>query len=149
VKVLKIINIFSQLGDLTAAGPEEIGEALQRVASAAENSNISLEKSASWIATISSITRESPSTIGRSLNSAISRYESIKKTGFNSEDPTKLNDVVLALSQIGIKATDSQGQLKDFSEILDLIGSRFSSLSKNEKAYIATTMFGKICHFMQ
>lgn len=66
--VEKVINIFSQLGDLTAAGPEEIGESLQRVASAAENSNISLEKSASWIATISSITRESASTIGRSLD---------------------------------------------------------------------------------
>jgi len=66
--VQKIIDIFSQLGDLTAAGPEEIGEALQRVASAAENSNITLEKSASWLATISSITRESASTIGRSLD---------------------------------------------------------------------------------
>jgi TP901 family phage tail tape measure protein len=54
--------------DTTASGADEIGEALQRVASAAENSNISIEKSASWLATISSITRESASTIGRSLN---------------------------------------------------------------------------------
>jgi hypothetical protein len=47
--VEKIIDIFSQLGDMTASGADEIGLALQRVASAAENSNISLEKSASWI----------------------------------------------------------------------------------------------------
>ena len=129
---------------------EEIGESLQRVASAAENSNISLEKSASWLATISSITRESSSTIGRSLNSAISRYESIKKTGFNQEDTTKLNDVVKSLSDVGITATDSQGQLRDFADVMDEVGAKFSTLSKNEQAYIATTMFGKIlCPYIQ
>jgi hypothetical protein len=47
--VEKIIDIFALLGDTTASGADEIGLALQRVASAAENSNISLEKSASWI----------------------------------------------------------------------------------------------------
>lgn len=140
--VTKIIDIFALLGDQTASGADEIGEALQKVASAAENSNISLEKSASWIATISSITRESASTIGRSINSIISRYESIKSTGFNSEDATKLNNVVEALSQIGITATDSMGQLKPFADVMDAVGAKFSSLSKNEQAYIATTMFG-------
>ena len=140
--VQKIIDIFALLGDTTASGANEIGEALQRVASASENSNISLEKSASWLATISSITRESSSTIGRSLNSVISRYESIKKTGFNSDDETQLNDVVKALDDIGIKATDSQGQLLDFATVMDMVGAKFGSLEKNEKAYIATTMFG-------
>ena len=84
---------------------DEIGEALQRVASASENSNISLEKSASWLATISSVTRESASTIGRSLNSIISRYESIKENGFNEEDSSNINDVTKALSRrAGTKA---------------------------------------------
>ena len=140
--VQKIIDIFAALGDTTAADASEIGEALMRVASAAENSSVSLEKTSSWLATISSITRESPSTIGRSLNSVIARYESIKKTGFNQEDETKINDVVQALSDIGIKATDSQGQLIDFAKVMDLVGAKFNQLSKNEKSYIATAMFG-------
>jgi len=147
--VNKIIDIFALLGDTTASGADEIGDALTRVASAAENSNISLEKSASWLATISSITRESASTIGRSLNSAISRFESIKKTGFNEEDSTKLNDVVKSLHDVGINALDSQKQLRDFADVMDELGknidgtgSKFDKLSKNEKAYIATTMFG-------
>jgi TP901 family phage tail tape measure protein len=140
--VQKIIDIFSQLGDSTASGADEIGEALQRVASASENSGLSLEKTASLIATISSITRESASTIGRSLSSSISRYESIKSTGFNDEDSTKLNDVVKALDDIGIKALDAKGQLKPFGDVLDMVGGKFSTLSKNEQAYITTAMFG-------
>jgi TP901 family phage tail tape measure protein len=140
--VQKIIDIFAMLGDSTASGADEIGEALQRVASAAENSGISIEKSASWISTISSITRESASTIGRSLNSIISRYEQIKSKGFNSEDATKLNDVVKALSDIGITATDSMGQLRPFADVMDEVGAKFNTLSKNEQAYITTAMFG-------
>ena len=140
--VQKITDIFAFLGDTTASGADEIGESLQRVASASENSNITLEKSASWLATISSITRESASTIGRSLNSAISRYESIKNTGFNSEDETKLNDVVEALDEVKIKATDSEGQLRDFGDVMDELGGKFQTLSKNEKAYITTVLFG-------
>ena len=138
----KVIDIFSYLGDMTASGADEIGEALQRVASAAENSGISLEKSASWIATISSITRESASTIGRSINSIISRYESIKSKGFNEEDSTKINDVTEALSRVGIVATDIAGQLKPITEVVDSLGAKWVNLSKNEKAYIATTLFG-------
>lgn len=140
--VQKIIDIFALLGDTTASGADEIGESLQRVASAAENSGLSLEKSASWLATISSITRESSSTIGRSLNSLISRYEQIKSTGFNSEDATKLNDVVQALSKIGITATDTAGQLMPIADVVDTLGAKWDTLTKNEKSYIATTLGG-------
>lgn len=140
--VNKIIDIFALLGDSTSSGAEEIGEALQKVASAAENSGLSLEKSSSWIATISSITRDSASTIGRSLNSIISRYESIKSTGFNSEDTTKINDVTASLSALGITATDSAGQLKPIADVVDILGTKWDMLTKNEKSYIATTMAG-------
>jgi TP901 family phage tail tape measure protein len=140
--VTKITDIFAILGDSTASGADEIGEALQRVASAAENSGISIEKSASWISVVSSKTRESASTIGRSLNSIISRYESIKSTGFNEEDATKINDVTQALSDVGIVATDSLGQLKPIANVIDELGGKWEALTKNEKAYIATTLFG-------
>jgi TP901 family phage tail tape measure protein len=140
--VQKIIDIFALLGDSTASGADEIGEALQRVASTAEGMGVSVEKAAAWISTISSITRESASTIGRSLNSIISRYSQIKEKGFNSEDATDLNQVVSALAQIGIKATDSQGQLKDFAEVMDLLGAKYNSLDKNSQSYIATVLAG-------
>jgi len=139
--IQKIIDIFALLGDTTSSGADEIGEALQRVASAAENSNLSLEKTSSWLATISSISRESSSTIGRSLNSIISRYESIKAKGFNEEDATKINDVTKALSAIKINPTVN-GQLRDLAEVMDEVGSKWDGLTKNEKAYIATTMAG-------
>jgi len=141
--VQKIIDVFAYLGDTTASGAEEIGEALQKVASTAENSGVSLEKAASWIATISSITRESASVIGNSLKSIISRYEQIRAKGFNEEDATQINDVTKALQEAGkITAVDAYGQLRPIADVLDELGSKWDELTKNEKAYIATTLGG-------
>ena len=128
--------------DATATGAEEIGEALQKVASTAENSGVSLEKAASWIATISSITRESASVIGNSLKSIISRYEQIKAKGFNEEDATQINDVTKALQAVGITAVDAQDQLRPIADVLDELGSKWDELTKNEKAYVTTTLGG-------
>ena len=141
--VTDIINVFSQLGDLTAASASEIGEALQKVAATADNAGVSLEQASAMIATISSVTRESAQNIGNSLKSLMSRYSAIRSKGFNEEDATKLNDVTKALTAIGMQAVDTQGQLRPFTEILDELGSKWTTLTKNEQAYISTAMAGK------
>ena len=101
-----------------------------------------MEKAASWIATISSITRESASSIGNSLKTIISRYEQIKAKGFNEEDATQINDVTKALQAVGITAVDAQGQLRPIAEVLDELGAKWDGLTRNEKAYVATALAG-------
>ena len=140
---MDVINVFSLLGDATAAGADEIGEALQKVAATADNTGVSLEQASAMIATISSVTRESAQNIGNSLKSLMSRYTMIKSKGFNDEDATKLNDVTKALTRIGIQAVDTQGQLRPFTEVLDDLGAKWETLTKNEQAYISTAMAGK------
>ncbi len=94
-------------------------------------------------ATISSITRESASSIGNSLKTIISRYEQIKETGFNEEDATQINDVTKALQEAGkITAVDAYGQLRPIAEVLDELGAKWDGLTKNEQAYIATALAG-------
>ena len=46
------------------------------------------------------------------------------------------------MAQVGITATNSQGQLRDFADVMDELGGKFKTLDKNEQAYIATTLFG-------
>ena len=93
-------------------------------------------------ATISSITRESASSIGNSLKTIISRYEQIKAKGFNEEDATQINDVTKALQAVGITAVDAQGQLRPIAEVLDELGAKWNGLTRNEKAYVATALAG-------
>lgn len=128
--------------DATATGSDELAIAMSKVAGTTSVAQISLEKMSSWLSLISSKTRESAETVGFSMQSILSRYMSIKEKGFNEEDATKINDVTKALSSIGIQATDSQGQLKNFTEIMDSLGDKFNSLTTNQKAYITTTLAG-------
>jgi TP901 family phage tail tape measure protein len=104
--------------DKTAAGTEEIGGALMKVASTADNMGVSVEQAASWIAAISSKTRESFSTIGNSMKGILARYIQIREKGFNEEDATNINMVTKALKDVGIVAIDDKGQLRNFGDVI-------------------------------
>lgn len=62
-----IIDVYSKLGDETAAGADEIGKAMAKVAGSAKVAGIPFEQLSASIATVSSKTRESAETIGNSL----------------------------------------------------------------------------------
>lgn len=138
----KVIDIFSYLGDATASGADEIGTAMQKVASMNDGIGVSMAKAASWIAVISSKTREGASQLGTSLKSIESRYSSIKSRGFNDEDATNINDVTKALKAAGIEATTADGQLKNFAEVIDLLGAKYETLDEKTKNYVMTTLGG-------
>lgn len=140
--VQKIIDIFAFLGDMTASGADEIGEALQKVAGTAESMSVSIEKASAWIATISSKTRESASVIGNSLKSMMARYAQIKEKGFNEEDATNINMVTKALKEAGIVAVDESGQLRNFGDVIDELMTKWPTLDENTKRYVATTIGG-------
>ncbi len=115
---------------------------MQAVGSAATVAGLSIERTSAYIATVSSVTRQSASVIGRSLNSMLARYQNIRAKGFNDEDETKLNDVTKALESVGITAVDTAGQLRPFGEVMDELGKKFNTLETNERNYVATAMFG-------
>jgi len=138
----KVIDTFSYLGDATASGADEIGVAMQKVASMNDGIGVSMQKAASWVAVISSKTREGASQIGTSLKSIESRYSSIKSRGFNDEDATNINDVTKALTKAGIQAVTSDGQLRNFAEVIDELGSRYGTLDAKTQNYLMTTLGG-------
>lgn len=79
--VSKLVNI-----DLLAAtSTEELATALQRVASMANASGISLDKMIGYIGTASETTRLSAETIGNSWKSILSRIQNVK-AGKNIDD---------------------------------------------------------------
>jgi len=65
VDIERAADVFSFLGDATATGADEIGIAFQRVGGSAGALNLEFEKVASWIAVLSSRTREGAATVGK------------------------------------------------------------------------------------
>lgn len=135
-------DVFSYLGDATASGADEVGEAMQRVGGSAGALNIEFEKVSSWATVISSKTRESAYTIGNSIKSILARIQSMKENGFDEEDGTQVNQVAQSLASVGVALMDSQGQFRNFGTVMDELGSRWKNLDSRQKAYIATTVAG-------
>ncbi len=138
----KVVDVYSYLGDASAAGADEIGKAMQKVASSAQEAGLSIEWIGSYIATVSEKTRQSPETIGRSFNSIISRIQNIKAKGYSEEDGTQINDVAKALSNIGVELLDDQDEWRELNAIFDDIARQWDTLNAKTRSYIATTIAG-------
>jgi len=142
VETQRVIDIFSYMGDATATGADEIGRALQRVGGTAGALNVSFEKLSSWIAVISSRTRESAESIGNSMKTILARMQNMSSYGFDEESGDSVNYVSKALATIGVQLMDSEGQFRNLGIVMDEIGAKWNSLDSRQKAYIATMMAG-------
>lgn len=138
----RVVDVFAYLGDASASGADEIGIAMQKASATAEEAGQSFEWLGAYIATISEKTRQAPEVIGTSLNSMMSRLQSIKQMGYNEEDETKINDISKALSNIDVALMDNQGNWRNMNDIFMDIALQWDSLNDKTRSYIATTLAG-------
>jgi TP901 family phage tail tape measure protein len=144
VSATKASDVWSFMGDATATGADEIGRAFQKVGGSAGALKLDFSKVSSWIAIVSSRTRESAETIGQSMKGILARIQSLKENGFDED--TNVNQVAKALASINVNLMDSSGQFRNFGTVMDEIGSKWKDLDSRQRAYIATTVAGeKIC----
>lgn len=136
----RFADVMLKAGNVSASSAEEVGTALTRVASSAETANLSLEDTAALTATLIEVTQESPSSLGNSLKTLVSRFNKIDtETGaFN----TSLNQTQQAFESVGISFTDTKNQIRPMYSLLVDLNGVWESLDKNTKNYIATAAAG-------
>jgi TP901 family phage tail tape measure protein len=142
----KVTDVYSALAAATASDTEELAVAMSKTASSAEAVGASFESTSAMIATMVSITREAPENIGSALKSIISRY------GEMTTDPLKLvdaegeemslNKVDKALHSVGISLQDTNGQFRDFDDVILELAESWDTIDTNTQRYIATIMAG-------
>lgn len=132
IPIERAADVMAYLGDATATGADEIGIAMQKVGGSTAAANLEYEKMASWIALISSKTREGADAIGTSLRNILARFTNLTKGGFDEEDQTRINDVAVALNEVGISITEQSGKFRNFGDVLDEVGSRWDEIKARE-----------------
>lgn len=115
---------------------------MQKATASAEEAGLSFEWLGTYIAVLSEKTRQAPESVGTALNSLMTRIHAIRKTGFNSEDETKLNDVNQALASIGVTLMDQNGNWRDLNLVFDDVAAQWDTMTDKQKAYVSTTMAG-------
>ena len=141
-----VTDVYSALAANTASSTEELATAMSKTASSAEAVGSSFESTSAMIATMIATTRESATNIGSAMKSIISRY------GEMTADPTKLvdsegeemslNRVDKALQSIGITLQTTNGQFRDFDDVILELAQKWDTVDRNTQRYIATIMAG-------
>lgn len=141
-----VVDVYSNLAAHTAVTQEELAVAMSKTASSMESVGSSFEESSAMIATMVAVTRESATNIGSALKSIAARYGEMKN------DPSKLidsegevlayNKVDAALQSVGITLKTTDGQFRNFTDVIIELGEKWDELDSTQQRYIATQFAG-------
>lgn len=134
-------DVLVKLGAYTASSTDEITQGLEKFSSVAQTIGLSYEYASSALATITATTRESADVAGTALRTLFSRIQGLT-LGETLEDGTNLNKYSEALNKVGINIKDTSGELKDMDVILNELGDRWTTLSRDQQMALAQTVGG-------
>ena len=92
------------------------------------------------LATIVSVTREAPESIGTSLKTVYARMSDIE-AGLDGE--TSLGKYTADMADFGINVLDANGKLRDMGDVVEEIGGKWSSLTREQQVSLAQTIAGQ------
>ena len=134
-------DVMTALGAATASSTDEIADGLEKFAAVADTVGLSYEYATAALTTITAKTRQSADVVGTALKTLFARIEGLN-LGETLDDGTTLNKYSTALEAVGVNIKDDTGNLKDMDDILDEIGSKWETLSKDQQVALAQTVAG-------
>ena len=136
------VDKLAAVAATTAADLEELSTGMSKVASAANSMGVDMDQLNATIATIESVTRQAPESVGTALKTIYARMGDLK-LGDTDEDGLKLGDVSSTLSKVGIEILDVNGELRDMGVIIEEIGDKWDTWTKAQQTAIAESVAGK------
>ena len=133
------IDKVSAVAATTAADLEELSTGMSKVASAANIMGVDIDQLNAQLATIVSVTREAPESIGTALKTVYARMSDIEA---GLDDETSLGEYTQQMEALGIKALDARGNLRDMGDVVEEIGGKWDTFSRNQQVALAQVIAG-------
>ena len=134
-------NAMVKLGADTASSSSEIAQGLEKFAAIGDTIGLSFDNAAAALATVTATTRQSADVVGTAFKTMFARIQGLN-LGETLDDGTTLNKYSEALDKVGISIFDQSGQLKDMNSILEEMGAKWETLSKDQQVGLAQTVAG-------
>ena len=134
-------DVITKLGAATAASSEEIAGGLEKFAAIGNTIGLSYEYATAMITTIVDKTRQSEDIVGTALKTILARVQGLN-LGETLDDGTTMNKYSEALSKVGINIKTASGEIKSMDTILDELGSKWQTLSKDTQIALAQVVGG-------
>ena len=123
----------------TAADLEELSTGMSKVASAANVMGVDVDQLNAQLATIVSATRQAPESVGVALKTIYARMSDIKS---GLDDETTLGNYTEKMAQYGINVLDANNNLRDMGKVIEEIGEKWTSLSREQQVALSQVMAG-------
>ena len=127
----------------TAADLEELSTGMSKVASAANTAGVDVDQLNGILATVISVTREAPETIGSAFKTIFARMGDLKLNG-QDEFGVTLGNVSGQLHDLGIEILDEQGEMRDMGDIIEDTAAKWDTWTRAQKQAAAVAMAGKM-----
>lgn len=141
-----VVDVYSNLAAHTAVSSEELAVAMSKTASSMESVGSTFEETSAMIGTMVAVTRESAVNIGSALKSIAARYGEMKKDPLSIIDSegeeVSFNKVDAALQSVGISLKTTDGQFRDFTDVILELSEKWDQLESTQQRYIATQFAG-------
>lgn len=125
-----VADVLAEAAARTNAQVEDMGDAMKYIAPVANAMGLSMESTAAAVGILSNAGIKG-SQAGTTLRGALARLTK----------PTSLMKGVM--DELNLSFYDSEGRMKDLSEIIQMLQTSFSDLSEQEQQNAITTLFGQ------
>ena len=138
----KYIDKLAAVAATTASDLEELSIGMSKVASAANAMGVDFDDLNAQIATIVSVTRQAPESVGTALKTIYARMGDLKVDGVD-EFGVKLGEVTSQLQTMGIEILDQNGNMRDMSSVMAEVAEKWNTWTRAQQQAAAIAMAGK------
>lgn len=135
------VDKMAAVADSSASNMAQLATAMSKVASTANMMGVDMDQLNAQIATIVATTRQAPESVGNALKTIYTRINDIK-TG-SDDAQISLGNYTSKMAQLGVNVLDASGNLRDTGEVIEQIGGKWDTMSREQQIYLSRTMAGQ------
>ena len=134
------VDKLAKVADASASDMSQLATAMSKVASTANVMGVDVDQLNAQLATVIATTRQAPESVGTAFKAIYSRLNDIKTGADDAE--ISLGNYSGKMAELGFNVLDANGNLRKTGQVMEQIGSRWNTLSKEQQIYLAQTMGG-------
>lgn len=135
------VDKLAAVADSSASDMSQLAIAMSKVASTANSMGVDIDQLNAQIATVVATTRQAPESVGTAFKTIYTRMNDIK-TG-SDEAEISLGRYSGTMASLGFNVLDTTGHLRDTGQVMEEIGGRWQTLTREQQIYLAQTMGGQ------
>ena len=135
------VDRLAAVADSSASNMAQLATAMSKVAATANAMGVDVNQLNAQIATIIATTRQAPQTVGNALKTIFARINDIQAGTEDAE--VSLGHYTGAMAELGINVLDTSGHLRDTGQVMEEIGQKWQTMSREQQIYLARTMAGQ------